>query len=330
MSKSHPIQAAINSIKRNKYTVEDWPHYKPIPKMDDVKEYKAAVDKQHKMAWSWYNRHFTPIETTAHGLAVEIWRGNAFTPIYKDNWRRKVNFQTCHHLAFDFDTGDYRSSFDHLAKDLAYDQFGGFLYSTPSSTPEHPKSRMVYILEEPITDLDRYELLYKAMLITRYPYADQSTKDAARLFFGSYHCNLQGNWQLLTTEYQDVVIDAYQQVLAYEEASRPAVAVMTIPPERAASRFGKILAKLLDNIRTAPDGTKHDALRRNAYAIGGYVAGGYIGRNEALGHIVNTVRSMGNIASYEAAERTADDSLTMGMAEPLVIEQQLVNLGDLI
>jgi hypothetical protein len=330
MSKTHPIQAAINSIKRNKYTVEDWPHYKTIPKMDDVKEYKAAVDKQHKMAWSWYNRHFTPIETTAHGLAVQVWNGNAFTPIYKDNWRRKVNFLVAHHIAFDFDTGDGRSSLDNIAQDWVYQEYGAFLYSTPSSTAEHPKSRMVFVFDKPITDIDRYELLYKAMLNLRFPHADQSVKDAARLFFGSYRCEVRGNWQLLTGDGQDDLIDAYNQALAHEAASRPVVATMTIPPERANGRFGKILAKLLDNIRNAPAGQRHRLVVSNCFAVGGYVTGGYISKGEAEAAVINAVAGMHPDADKIDLERTAVESLGAGMAEPLVIEQQLVNLGDLI
>jgi hypothetical protein len=189
---------------------------------------------------------------------------------------------------------------------------------------------MVFIFDEPITSLERYELLYRAMLSVRYPHADQSTKDGARLFFGSLKCELRPNWQLFTAEWQDSVIDAYQQVLAHEAASRPVVARMTIPPERANGRFGKILAKLLDNIRNAPEGAKHKVLTQNAYAVGGYVAGGYLDKADGEAALLEAVRGMHNIADMERAERTAVESLGAGMAEPLVIEQKLVNLGDLI
>lgn len=304
MSKDHPIQVALNTAVTGKFHPEG------------------------SRTWAWYNKQFRAQDTTARGLAVAIFNGYAFTPVYRDNWRRKENFQAAHHIAFDFDSGDHKSSLDHLAQDWIYAEFGAFLYSTPSSTAEHPKSRMVFVFDEPITSLERYELLYRAMLSVRYPHADQSTKDGARLFFGSLKCELRPNWQLFTAEWQDSVIDAYQQVLAHEAASRPVVARMTIPPERANGRFGKILAKLLDNIRNAPEGAKHKVLTQNAYAVGGYVAGGYLDKADGEAALLEAVRGMSNIADMERAERTAVESLAAGLAEPLVISRGLDYIED--
>jgi hypothetical protein len=304
MSKDHPIQVALNTAVTGKFHPEG------------------------SRTWAWYNKQFRAQDTTVRGLAVAIFNGYAFTPVYRDNWRRKENFQAAHHIAFDFDSGDHKSSLDHLAQDWIYAEFGAFLYSTPSSTAEHPKSRMVFVFDEPITSLERYELLYRAMLAVRYPHADQSTKDGARLFFGSLKCELRPNWQLFTAEWQDSVIDAYQQVLAHEAASRPVVARMTIPPERANGRFGKILAKLLDNIRNAPEGAKHKVLTQNAYAVGGYVAGGYMDKADGEAALLEAVRGMHNIADMERAERTAVESLAAGLAEPLVISRGLDYIED--
>jgi len=135
---------------------------------------------------------------------------------------------------------------------------------------------------------------------------------------------------LLTGDGQDDLIDAYNQALAHEAASRPVVATMTVPPELANGRFGKILAKLLDNVRNAPAGQRHRLVVSNCFAVGGYVAGGYISKGEAEAAVINAVAGMHPDADKIDLERTAVESLGAGMAEPLVIEQRLVNLGDLI
>ena len=58
-------------------------------------------------------------------------------------------------------------------------------YTTISSTPETPKSRAVFVLEEPITDSGRYRKAREAFL-HRYPQSDQAIKDVARFLYGSH------------------------------------------------------------------------------------------------------------------------------------------------
>jgi hypothetical protein len=304
MSKDHPIQVALNTAVTGKFHPEG------------------------SRTWAWYNKQFRAKDTTARGLAVAIFNGYAFTPVYRDNWRRKENFQAAWHIAFDFDSGDHKSSLDHLAQDWIYAEFGAFLYSTPSSTAEHPKSRMVFIFDEPITSLERYELLYRAMLSVRYPHADQSTKDGARLFFGSLKCELRPNWQLFTAEWQDSVIDAYQQVLAHEAASRPVVARMTIPPEKDNGVFGKIIAKILDNIRNAPAGQRHAVVVKNSFVVGGYVSGGYVGKLEAEAMLINAIGGMHPDADKTDLERVGLDSLEKGLGKPITISRTLDYIED--
>ena len=299
MSKDHPIQVALNTAVTGKFVPEG------------------------SRTWAWYNKQFRAQDTTARGLAVAIFNGYAFTPVYRDNWRRKENFQAAHHIAFDFDSGDHKSSLDHLAQDWIYAEFGAFLYSTPSSTAEHPKSRMVFIFDKPITSLERYELLYRAMLSVRYPHADQSTKDGARLFFGSLKCELRPNWQLFTAEWQDSIIDAYQQVLAHEAASRPKVETMIITPEHGGGVFAKILDTLLGNIRNSPSGQRNSDVTKTSFVVGGYVSGGYIAKAEAEAALLNAVAGMSADADKSDLERVALASVIKGMGKPITIEKKL-------
>ena len=298
MSQDHPITVSFNTAVQGKYTGQDW---------------------------AWYNRQFRATDTTARGLAVSIWKGFAFAPVYRQNRRVKANFIKAHHIAFDFDTADERSSLVTLTDDQLYRDYGAFCYSTPSSQPDAPKSRMVYIFTEPITDLDRYEKLYRALLWGRYsvrPLADASTKDAARLFFGSVKCTLEHNWKLLPTDIIDDLILCYDAHLDHTTAQKK-TRVMVVKPHAGKGIFSKYLEKLLTNITGAADGEKHRVLTKNAYAIGGYVAGGYIDRTEAQLRLLEAVNNMSGVDDMGKAENTAVESLEAGMGEPLFIERTL-------
>ena len=300
MSKNHSIRVAINRSVRGKYHGDDW---------------------------AWYNRQFKAETTTARGLAVDIYKGFAFTPVYRDDWRKKENFQEAWHIAFDFDDWEHGSDLATITSDQFYSDHGAFCYSTPSSTPDHPKSRMVYIFESPITDPAIYEDLYRCLLSTRYsvhPKADQSTKDAARLFFGSEKCELSPRWQLLGMETITGMVSMWREIQAEIEADRKRKnPSLTVKPENASAVLKATMETMHKNITSAQDGQKHDTLRRYSYVLGGYVEGGYITEHDALNFLYNAINGMSNVESIEAAQKTAEDCMLAGRAKPITIEQQL-------
>jgi hypothetical protein len=67
-----------------------------------------------------------------------------------------------------------------------------FLYSTHSSTPQHPKSRVVFILDGPITDRAGYRLAQRA-LASKYEFSDQAAAEESRFFYGASGCEV---WRL--------------------------------------------------------------------------------------------------------------------------------------
>lgn len=175
---------------------------------------KGASDEQ----WTEYYRHFTPANVTAHELAVHIWRGFSFCPVYHSR-RKQDNFEKAGHIAFDLDT----TGLDKIAAVEWVDYFASFAYSTPSSTPEKPKSRVVFILELPITDKEEYRTLYHA-LAWRFAQegipTDPQCKDVLRLYYGSEKCSLWGNWSILPRGAIDSMIEDWRQ--AVPVAPKPA------------------------------------------------------------------------------------------------------------
>jgi hypothetical protein len=293
MSKDHKIRISINRAVTGKYSGDDW---------------------------RWYNGQFTAIDTTVYGMAAEIWRGYAFAPVYRNNRRRKDHFLQAWHIAFDFDTADHRSDLSALYSGDFFTEYGAFCYSTPSSRPDAPKSRMVYAFDNPVADRLEYEAFYRAMLRLHYHDADLSTKDAARLFFGSYHCDVRPRWQVLPLVKVREIIDQHEKLLAQEEAAKPKREMIQVSPEKSGRLFAKTLETMLNNLETAADGEKHRTLTRVSYALGGYVAAGYCNQNDVLGQIETAVKRMSNVRDLQAAMATATECVSAGMSKPIYIE----------
>lgn len=100
------------------------------------------------------------------------------------DYRISTHFSSAQTLELDFDKGDETSSIDFLLADPFIARNATFLYSTLSSTPRAPKTRVVFVLDNPYTDPEAYHDARRA-LINKYPESDQSIKDVARFLYGS-------------------------------------------------------------------------------------------------------------------------------------------------
>jgi hypothetical protein len=99
-------------------------------------------------------------------------------------YRKTSHFQSAQTLELDFDQGDESSAIAHLITDPFIARYASFLYTTLSSTPATPKTRVVFVLDSPITDTDSYRQARLALL-NKYRTSDQSIKDVARFLYGS-------------------------------------------------------------------------------------------------------------------------------------------------
>ena len=160
--------------------------------------------------WTAYNNAFRPETHTAESLLAELTEGHSFCCVLggcplghcggwwccpdRENdpqhcgrhvgYRNADHFVSAQTLELDFDRGDETSSISHLLMDSFITDNAAFLYSTLSSTPMSPRTRVVFVLDTPITDADLYRQA-RAALLHRYPGSDQFIKDVARFLYGS-------------------------------------------------------------------------------------------------------------------------------------------------
>jgi hypothetical protein len=134
------------------------------------------------------HRRFYPATISLDGLIDHIGQGKAWTPGYfKDNRRTKANFVSSQLLALDLDKCPLDT--DAIAADPFIRQYAFLVYRTPSYTPEVPKHRVLFVLDEPITGqhaVTRWEAMQIGLMAhMAHLQPDPACKDAARLYYGS-------------------------------------------------------------------------------------------------------------------------------------------------
>lgn len=136
--------------------------------------------------WAKFNGDFRTEEHDPASLALVIAEGRAITAVL-NGYRKRDNFQSAQHLALDFDTEDSRSTLDAIQEHPFIEKYGAILHTSSSHTPEKPRARAIFILDEPITDADLYGQMASA-LVEKFGGADEHCKDPARLWFGTKDC----------------------------------------------------------------------------------------------------------------------------------------------
>ena len=296
--------------------------------MDDYKEgflinvsiNDTAINKDVDN-WGHYNANFKPRKLTPRGLALEVWNGFAFAPVYHGKSRKKSEFKEAYHVALDFDVD---ADLDKICAHPLAQQFGSFGYSTPSSTPDNPKSRLVFVMMTPIGDYQRYETLVKA-LIKEFGGADEACKDATRLFFGSKGCKVKGIWSYLPAKAADAMIARYQEKIAAERPPQPQN-VIVLPQTGGSSKYvAAAVEGELAFLRQAGKGERHQQLLKSAFAVGQLVGADWakLGYNDALAAICG---ACGGWDSQAEVERVASSALTAGMAEPRQQPQRTIKV----
>jgi hypothetical protein len=104
-----------------------------------------------------------------------------------DDHKMESNFVSRQLIFIDIDDG---MTLPELFQDEIYNMYGAGFYATPSYTDEHPKFRILFRAESPITNSEDYRRLNETLLRI-YKSADPACKDACRLFYGTPNCELK-------------------------------------------------------------------------------------------------------------------------------------------
>jgi hypothetical protein len=121
---------------------------------------------------------------TTEQIAAHVTSGRAIcVAACAKNWRKEAHFISAQLMGVDFDHGT--SIADLIGHEFVFN-YAFLVYATPSSTPDAPRSRVLFALDMPIENLAEYKKLVKRLLLhLNIVDVDEQCKDGVRIFFGS-------------------------------------------------------------------------------------------------------------------------------------------------
>lgn len=151
--------------------------------LDSVKYNQKPTSKEEITSICKRLNNTNPTEITVKELIKEITypNGKSFCPATFNGNRKNENWCSQQIFVLDFDS---KISLEIVLKRL--NEYGldcTAAYSTFNDTPEHPKFRVMWQLENVISDQVSREEIQTALMLL-FPECDQACKDASRMYFG--------------------------------------------------------------------------------------------------------------------------------------------------
>lgn len=266
--------------------------------------------------WNTYNDSFEPMSLEPIELANYVYLGQGYAGWH--NGRRKIeNFVRSGFIAIDMDSGDERSSFDRLQKHDLVQMYGSLMHTTPSHTAAAPRARVIFFLDEPITDAAKYQTAAK-FLVAQFDGADTACTDASRFFYGAYNCDI---W------FSDNVLPLQQLRHFYriwaKDNKVPTQAPTVVPTQdniiklheyRQATptgeRNGVNIDALIDPVRMAREGGRNATLNRQAFLAGKDIQAGKLRHAEIVPLLLRAAMATG--LGEQEAMKTINSGLRGG------------------
>lgn len=153
-------------------------------------EFKIAVNRKRfvekpgrELDWETFNSQFVNLELDVMRFCNAVYLGYSYCP-WMDGKRKVENFQLAQHIAVDMDCGDGRADIETLTRHPLVQAYGAIIHETPSHKPAAPRARVIFILDEPITDAAGYKAAIQ-VVTDLFDGSDPACVDAARFFYGN-------------------------------------------------------------------------------------------------------------------------------------------------
>lgn len=243
--------------------------------------------------WATFNDSFINSDKELIDIANDIYLGHAYTTWHRG--RRSVdNFVLAEHIAIDMDTGDERSSFDSLRKHDLVQMYASLMHTTPSHTSAAPRARVMFLLDEPITDAVGYQAAAK-FLVSQFSGADEHCTDASRFFYGAYDCDIWlGDSRLPVRQLRHY----YRQWARHHkpEPSAPRFEehdnIINLNEYRQ-ERSGVNIDALLEPIHLSREGSRNSVLNRQAFLAGKDIRAGKLRESEIVPLLLSAAKRVG-------------------------------------
>lgn len=135
------------------------------------------------LGYGWFNVDL-PYKDIFELITVD---GLATSSELKNDHRADINFVSRQLFMVDIDNG---MTIQELFNNDFYNEFGCGFYTTKRHTDDNHRFRIMFMTEEPITDVNTCKKIIRGLL-TMFESADTSCKDASRIYYGTVNCQIK-------------------------------------------------------------------------------------------------------------------------------------------
>lgn len=183
---------------------------KPVGVIVDDRKYLQCNGKTVNPGYGWINIE-SDWETVFELITSD---GIATSAELINDHRTDENFVSRQLVMVDIDDG---MTIQDLFNDEFYNEYGAGFYATASHTDEHHRFRIMFVLEEPITDREQMKRIIRGLLIV-YQSGDMVCKDAARLYYGVPNCKIKERTnKILPKVITDGLVEMVREIEIKEE-----------------------------------------------------------------------------------------------------------------
>lgn len=231
-----------------------------------------------------FSTSFQTATATLDALVDHITTGGAIAlGSFENNRRKKSAFVQSQLLALDLDDD---VSVDDALDNAIIRQYAFLVHPSASSRADHRKTRVLFILDTPVTDGGRYEAMLRGIIQTCDDLKpDHATTDRSRFFYGSnnttdrIYINLDATLPLTVAggfTIHEALDDNDKHDLDATRDDAPLVAMTS----DNASRYEKYAAAALErsvNDLASTASSRHEALIKTGTSLFAFAAGGWPG-----------------------------------------------------
>jgi len=262
--------------------------------------YKIAINRmatgklpQGDPRWAAFNDSFVNCERELIDLANDIYLGHAYTT-WMQGRRSIENFILAQHIAIDMDSGDARSSFESLLKSDLVRMYASLIHTTPSHTIAAPRARVIFLLDQPITDAAGYQAAAK-FLVAQFDGADLACTDASRFFYGAIDCDIWLSNNVLPVRQLRYYFRRWSKTHRAEQPQddNKIIRLDQYQAPHGTHRSGVNLDALIDPVRMAREGNRNHTLNRQAFLAGKDIRAGKLTEGEIVPLLLAAARTVG-------------------------------------
>jgi hypothetical protein len=184
------------------------------------------------------------------------------------------------------------------------------MHTTPSHSPDAPRARVVFFLDQPIDDAAGFQAAAK-FLVSQFDGADEHCTDASRFFYGAFNCDIWLSQNILPVRqlrhfyrrwyrHQPIEVPRDEKIIRLNEY-RPS------SDKQDDTRRAHLIDAILAPVYAAREGGRNSTLNRQAFLAGKDIRAGKLHESEIIPLLLSAAKSVG--LDEKEASRTIQSGL---------------------